>query len=61
MAVAGEGTFIWDGAINSFLNILLQSFSRRINFHNFIHNLHLAIGLIWPKGCHFYRAYSLGK
>ena len=41
MVVAGEGTFIWDGAINSVMHILLQNFSHKINFHNFIHNLHL--------------------
>ena len=60
--MAGQGTFIWDGAINSVLHILLQSFSRRINFHkNFIHNFHLAFGLIRPKICHFFQASSLGK
>ena len=42
------------GWCDSVLHILLQSFSRRINVHkNFIHNFHLAVGLIRPKSCHF--------
>ena len=62
MAVAGEGTFILDGAINSVLHILLQSFSCRINFHkNFIHNLHLAFGLIRPKSYRFFRAFLMAN
>ena len=61
MAVAGERTFIWNSAIDSVLHILLQSFNRRINFHNFIHNLPQAFGIIRPKSDNFFRASSLGK